>query len=62
MKKRQLMEVIMNKELKLGLTTDYFLSLNDNQKNNYLNLYQLYSNLLYQYLIDKLKLNITTKQ
>ena len=61
MKKRQLMEVIMNKELKLGLTTDYFLSLNDNQKDNYISLYQLYSNLLYQYLIDKLKLNIYDK-
>ncbi len=40
---------------------EYFLDLNDNQKENYLNLYQLYSNLLYEYLIDKLKLNVYDK-
>ncbi len=48
-------------ELKIEPNTNYYKNLNDKNKQLYLNLYLLYSNLLYKYLIPKLNLNTYEK-
>ena len=48
-------------EFKIEPITSYYNSLNDIDKKTYLDLYLLYSNLLYKYLIPKLNLKIYEK-